>query len=88
MFHGQQCGSAWDIFMIYQQWAAVISSISRLFSAAITEQCVPSWCGILRSNVYFCMTPTLNTDLVGSGGEYFDVNFVLKKFLADKQFTI
>lgn len=30
---------AWDLFMISQQWAAVISSISYLFSVPITEQC-------------------------------------------------
>jgi hypothetical protein len=59
MFYGEQyrfmCG---NLFMICQQWAAVISSISRLFSVTISEQCVMSWCGILQSNVYFFMKPT------------------------------
>jgi hypothetical protein len=28
-----------NLFMICQQWAAVISSISNLFSVAVSEQC-------------------------------------------------
>jgi hypothetical protein len=39
--------------MIFQQWVEDISSISHLFSVTISEQCVPSWCGILESEVYF-----------------------------------
>jgi hypothetical protein len=38
-----------NLFMICQQWAEVIRSISRLFPVTISEQCVPSWCGILRA---------------------------------------
>jgi hypothetical protein len=41
----------WNLFLIYQQWAAVISSISCLFSVTISEQCVTLWCGILQSSV-------------------------------------
>jgi hypothetical protein len=40
-------------FMICQQWAAVNSSISRLFSVVIREKCVLSWCGILKENRVF-----------------------------------
>jgi hypothetical protein len=35
--------------MICQQLAAVISSISHLFSVAISEQCGTSWCSICTS---------------------------------------
>jgi hypothetical protein len=38
---------AWEFFMIFKQCVAVISSISRLFSITFSEQCVPSWRGIL-----------------------------------------
>jgi hypothetical protein len=34
------------------------------------------------------MTPMGNTDLLESAGENFDVNFMMKEFPADKQFTI
>jgi hypothetical protein len=36
-----------SLFMICQQWTAVISSISRLFSVTISEQCVLLWFSIL-----------------------------------------
>jgi hypothetical protein len=42
-----------NLFMICQQWAAVISFISRLFPITISEQCVPSWCGILLEQLVF-----------------------------------
>jgi hypothetical protein len=74
---------AWE-FMICQQCAAVISSFSPLFSVTTSKQSVPSWHGTLQSNVYFCMTPTWNTDLL----QNVYVNFVMKEFPADKQFTI
>jgi hypothetical protein len=38
----------------------------------------------LSSNVYFCIEPTWNTDLLKNVGE----NFVMKEFPADKKFTI
>jgi hypothetical protein len=38
----------------------------------------------LCSNVYFCMTPTRNTDLLESVGENFDVNFVMKELPEEK----
>jgi hypothetical protein len=47
-----------NLFMICEEWTEVISSISRLFSVTISEQWVPSWCGILHSNVHLYMTPT------------------------------
>jgi hypothetical protein len=34
------------------------------------------------------MTPILNTDLLEIVSEHFNVNFVMKEFPADKQFTI
>jgi hypothetical protein len=34
------------------------------------------------------MTPAWKTDLVESIGENFDVNFMMKDFPADEQFTI
>jgi hypothetical protein len=34
---------AWEFFMMCQQLAEVISSISHLFSITTTEQSVPSW---------------------------------------------
>jgi hypothetical protein len=71
----------WELFMICQQWAAIISSISHSFSITINEQCVLSWC-------YFSMTPTWNMDLLEGVSKNFDVNFVMKEFPADKQFTI
>jgi hypothetical protein len=74
---------AWE-FMICQQEAAVISSISHLFSVIVSEQHGTSWCNILQSNSYFCMTPVWNTDLLESVGE----NFVMKEFPVHKQFTI
>jgi hypothetical protein len=43
---------------------------------------------MLYSNVYLCMSPTGNMDQVESGAENFDINFVMKEFPADKQFTI
>jgi hypothetical protein len=36
-----------NFVMIFQQWEAVIRSITHLFSVTIGEQCVPSLCGIL-----------------------------------------
>jgi hypothetical protein len=72
------------LFMIYQQWAAVISSISRLFSVRISAQCGTSQYGILQSKAYCCMSPVRNTDLL----ESVDENFVLKEFPAEKRFTI
>jgi hypothetical protein len=45
---------AWE-FMICEQQAAVISSISHLFSVTVCEQCGMSWCSILYSNLYLCM---------------------------------
>jgi hypothetical protein len=46
-----------SLFMICQQYAAVTSFISHLFSVTVSEQCHTSWCDILVSNVYFCTTP-------------------------------
>jgi hypothetical protein len=71
------------LFMIYQQWAAVVRSSSRFglsFSLVIS---VLSWCGILYNNVLFCMTLTLNTDLLESVAKNFNINFVMKEFLGD-----
>jgi hypothetical protein len=36
----------------------------------------------------FCITPTWNMDLLESVGRNFDVNFMMKEFPADRQFTI
>jgi hypothetical protein len=38
--------------------------------------------------LHLCMTPMWNTDLTETVGENFVVNFVMKEFAADKQFTI
>jgi hypothetical protein len=65
--------------MICQQWAAVFSSISLMFSVTISEQYVPSWCRILLSNLYLCMTPTCYTDLLEDVVENFDVNFAMER---------
>jgi hypothetical protein len=46
-----------NLFMICQMWAAVIRSISHLFSVANSEKCGTSWCGILYSNVHFSVAP-------------------------------
>jgi hypothetical protein len=80
--------NAWNLFMNCQQWTEVISSISHLFLVTISEHYGPSWCGVLQSKVYFCMTPTWNTDLLKSVGGNFDISFVMKEFPADKRFTI
>jgi hypothetical protein len=37
--------NAWE-FMICEQAAAVISSISQLFPVTVGEQCGMSWCGM------------------------------------------
>jgi AraC-like DNA-binding protein len=65
-----------NLFLICLQWAAVISSVSRLFSVTVNEQCGMSRCHILQSNMYLCMTTTWNMDLLESVGEYIGVNFV------------
>jgi hypothetical protein len=38
MFHGEQCGSCVGV-MIYQQQAAIISSVSHLLSVTVSEHC-------------------------------------------------
>jgi hypothetical protein len=43
-----------NLFLVCHQWAAIISSVSILFSVTISEQFVPSLCGILQSKMYFC----------------------------------
>jgi hypothetical protein len=47
--------------MICQQWTEVISSISSLFSVTVSEQ----YTLVQR---YFCMTLTLNMDLLENVG--------------------
>jgi hypothetical protein len=46
------------------------------------------WKSLLWSNMYFYITPMRNTDLLESVDENFDVNLLIKRFPADKQFTI
>jgi hypothetical protein len=72
-----------SLFMICQQWTAVINSIIRLFLVTINMQCVPSCCGILKETC-ISVTPMWNTDMLENVGENFDVNFVMKGFPADK----
>jgi hypothetical protein len=55
-----------NLFIICQQWGAVISSIGRFFSVTISEQCVLSWRSVLYGNMYLCMTPTWNMYLLES----------------------
>jgi hypothetical protein len=45
---------------------------------------VTAWCGILQSNVYFCMTHMWSTDLLESVGENIDLNFVKKDLPKEK----
>jgi transposase len=42
-----------SLFTICQQYSAVISSISHLFSVTVSEDCDTSWYCILQSNVLF-----------------------------------
>jgi hypothetical protein len=43
---------AWEFVYDLSAVGAVISSISRLFSLTISEQCVPSWWDIIYSDIY------------------------------------
>jgi hypothetical protein len=71
--------------MICQQWAAVISSISRLFSVKISEQCSPTWCGLLQSEVYDTYVKCPSAESVDENA---DVNFAVKEFQGEKQYII
>jgi hypothetical protein len=65
-----------------------LSAPLAICSQSVSEQCGTSWCGILQSNVCFCMTFMWNMDLLESVSGNFNVNFVIKEFPADKQFTV
>jgi hypothetical protein len=73
---------AWEI--VYDLSAVSSSYELHLFAATVGAQCGTSWCGILQSNVHFCVTPKCNTDLLESVGENFDLNSVMKEFPASK----
>jgi hypothetical protein len=42
----------------------------------------------LEQRVYFRMTATCNKDLLESGGENFDINFMMREFPPDKQLVL
>jgi hypothetical protein len=64
------------------------SLICQLLSAPSvnSQQCGTTWFPIIQSSVYFCVTPTWNTDLLESVSENVDVNFAMK--VPSKQFII
>jgi hypothetical protein len=88
MFNGEKCGLCENLFMICQQWVAVISSISCLFSVTVSEQCVISRCSMIQSNIYYCITPLWNMDMLENDYKHSEICFTMKEFRADKPFTI
>jgi hypothetical protein len=90
MFHGEQCGSCVGISLWFvssgQQLSAplavcsqlqLVSNVFRLGTVHFRATCISAW--HLR---------TWNTDLLEIFDENSDVNFMMKEFPTDKQFTI
>jgi hypothetical protein len=66
-----------NLFMICQQWTAVISCISRFFSVTISEQCDNVMVRYTSEQRVFLYGTCLKYDLL----ESFDVNFVQEGLL-------
>jgi hypothetical protein len=80
---------AWECVDDFQHLAAIISVISRLFSVTIREHCVPSWRCIIRiEQRVFLYDTYVKYGYAERVGENLEVNFVMKEFKADEQFTV